>query len=71
MNARSTGPSMVTSISTIGIRRSSSSQPQLPPRQNTGTPLTLIRSGTGALSTLLTSVHADPSSETCTVKVAA
>ncbi len=40
-----------------GIRRSSSSQPQLPPRQNTRTPLTLIFNGTGALLTACTSVH--------------
>ena len=40
-----------------GIRRSSSSQPQLPPRANTGTPFTLIFSGSAALSTDFTSVQ--------------
>ena len=45
------------------MRRSSSSQPQLPPRQKTGTPLTLITRG-AELLTDFTSVHVAPSSET-------
>ncbi len=47
-----------------GIRRSSSSQPQLPPRASTRTPLTLIFSGSGVFDTDLTSVHVSPSSDT-------
>ena len=52
------------SIRSAGIRRSSSSQPQFPPRHSTLTPFTLIFSGSGARSTDFTSVHAEPSSET-------
>lgn len=47
-----------------GIRRSSSSQPQLPPRASTRTPLTLIRSGRPALDTDFTSRHVLSSSDT-------
>lgn len=57
------------SIRSAGIRRSSSSQPQLPPRQKIRTPLTLIFSGSGVLSTDFTSVQVSPSSEIWTVYV--
>lgn len=57
------------SIRSAGIRRSSSSQPQLPPRQKTRTPLTLIFSGCGVLSTDFTSVQVCPSSEIRTTNV--
>lgn len=52
------------SIRSVGIRRSSSSQPQLPPRASTRTPFTLIFSGTGLLSTDFTSVQVSPSADT-------
>lgn len=57
------------SIRSAGILRSSSSQPQLPPRTRTRTPFTLIFSGSGVLVTDVTSVHASPSSDTWIVYV--
>ncbi len=59
------------SMRSAGIRRSNSSQPQLPPRQNTRTPLTLIFSGAIELSTDLTSFQSVPLSETWIVYVRA
>ncbi len=52
------------SMRSAGIRRSNSSQPQLPPRASTRTPLTLIRSGSGAFETDFTSRQVSSSSDT-------
>ena len=57
------------SIRSAGIRRSSSSKPQFPPRHSTLTPFTLIFSDSGARPTVFTSVHVEPSSETWIVYV--